>query len=117
MGADCYCRDRWRYQDAANDGRAGTARTASGCNGATITEATGETRQMASRIKRRLLYWLLWIAAGAIVTLASNAYAAEDVIKPPPGTIPEAPEPWRGLTYCPIMFRSDAEVWIWPASR
>jgi hypothetical protein len=55
---------------------------------------------MAGRIKRGLLYWLLWMAIGAMITLASNVYAAEDVIKPPPGTVPPEPKPIR--VYCPI---------------
>lgn len=39
----------------------------------------------------------------------------------PPGTIPpiiiiDQPEPFRQITYCPIMFGGEG-VWLWPASR
>jgi hypothetical protein len=58
---------------------------------------------MAGRIKHGLLYWLLWVAIGAMVTLASAVYADGDVIKPPPGTVPQEPKPpWVQMTYCPI---------------
>ena len=62
-------------------------------------------------MKRGLLYWLLWMAIGAMVTLA-NVYAEDDVIKPPPGTVPEEPKPSVVMVvYCPIHalegFRND----------
>lgn len=58
---------------------------------------------MASRMKRGLLYWLLWIVAGAIVTMSSPAYAVDNGTIPPCHcTIPSGPEPKPIRVYCPI---------------
>jgi hypothetical protein len=54
-------------------------------------------------MRHGLLYWLLWVAIGATVMLASAVYAVDGGTIPPCHcTIPSGPEPKPIRVYCPI---------------